>query len=116
MPLWFEILVVIVVACFIVWYISPDRDSSPSRLRKFVALTWIVFRRIIAFSGAVLGLFIIYAMWTSGGESTIVKVFTRLILFVISACFVFIGVIGIAKFESTINLYKRVKKKYEIRW
>ena len=116
MPLWFEILVIIAVACFFVWYISPDRDSSPSRLRKSVAITWIFFRRLVSFTGAALGLFIIYTMWTSSGESQIVKVFTSLMLFVISGCFVFIGVVGIAKFESTLNLYKRVKKKYKIRW
>ena len=116
MPLWFEISVVVLVACIFLWYISPDRESSPSRLRKLIALTWIVFRRIVSFLGAVLGIFIIYAMWTSSGESTIVKVFTSLIILVISGCFVFIGVVGIARSESTIDLYSRVKKKYEIRW
>jgi hypothetical protein len=116
MPLWFEILVVVAVACLFVWYISPDRSSSPSMLRKFVAISWIVFRRIVCFSGAIFGIFAIYVVWISNGETTIEKIFTSLIVFVMSGYFVYIGIVGFAKFENEINLYKRIKKKYGIRW
>jgi len=115
MPLWFGLLAVVTVACLFTWYISPDRNSSPSRIRKFVAISWVVFRRIVSFFGAIFGLFISYSMWTSSEEITDTKIYTTLILIILSAGFVFIGIVGISRYESSIVLYKKIKKKYGMR-
>lgn len=116
MPLWFGILTVIAIACLFVWYIYPDRASSPSVLRKYMAIFWVVLRRIVCFSAAALGLFIIYIVLTSNEEITLKLIFTLVISLVLLSGFVFIGIVGFAKDESMLDLYKRIKKKYGLRW
>ncbi|WP_413701086.1 hypothetical protein ACLKMH_04930 [Psychromonas sp. KJ10-10] len=114
----FPILFIIFIAViwFLGWYISPDRASQPRKLRRFVAMSWILFRRMIAFTGALLSLIFIYFVWISTGNTIIDKILISLALIAMSAFFIFVGIVGLEKHGSSLELYRRIKKKYKIRW
>lgn len=115
---WFEIFFILsaAVICLLVWYISPDRTAIPSKLQTFVAVSWIIFRRIVSFAGALLCIFSIYAVWILNENALTEKIFTSLAIFVVSVCFIFVGIVGFSKHGNSLELYKRIKKKYGIRW
>jgi hypothetical protein len=100
------------------WYISPDRNNTSSRLQRFIVITWIIFRRIVAFLGAGFGAVMIYAIWSSGSNSILYNVFSSLAVLAMSMFFVYVGVVGQGwvqhSFSDDVSLYKKIKKKYNI--
>lgn len=116
--MWIPILFIIFVAviCFLGWYISPDRPSQPSKLRRFVAISWILFRRVISFTGALLSLVFIYFVWFSSENTMMDKILISLALIAMSTFFIFVGIVGLEKHGSSLELYRRIKKKYKISW
>ena len=119
MPLWLTILFVIAGGCLFCWYIAPDRSNAPSRMQSFVAKAWIITRRLISFSGACFGAFVIYMIWTSA-ESIGYKLLSSLVVLVMSLFFVYVGIVGQGwvqySFSDDVSLYKKIKEKYGIRW
>jgi hypothetical protein len=119
MPLWFWLALVVVFCCGFCWYISPNRKNKPTKTQRTIAIIWIIFRRIIGFSGAAFVLFCVYVLWLSV-ESIGHKIIGSLLLICISTFFVYVGVVGQGwnqyGFRDDLNLYSEIKKKYKIRW
>lgn len=119
MPLWFWLALVISMACLFCWYISPSRKGNPTKVQRIVAITWIIFRQIISFIGAALGIFCIYILWTSTGSIS-EKGFGSMILGCMSLFFVYVGIVGQGwnqhGFRDDLTLYSKIKKKYAIHW
>jgi peptidoglycan/LPS O-acetylase OafA/YrhL len=119
MPLWFWLALVISMACLFCCYISPSRKGNPAKVQRIVAITWIVFRRIISFISAAFGIFCIYALWKSTGSNH-EKVFGSVMIICLSLLFVYVGVVGQGSNQYGLNddlsLYTKVKNKYGIRW
>lgn len=119
MPAWLTILPVITASCLFCWYIAPDRRSTPGKLQNLVARIWILLRRLISFSGVCVGALIIYVIWTST-ESIGYKLISSLVVLAISFFFIYVGIVGQGwyqyAFSDDVNLYKKVKEKYGIRW
>ena len=119
MPLWLKILFVIAVCGLFFWYIAPDRRNTPSKMQSLVAKTWIIIRRLISFTGACFGVLVIYIIWTST-ESIGYKLLSSFVVLAMSFFFIYVGVIGQGwvqhSFSDDLNLYKKVKEKYGIRW
>ena len=119
MPLWFAILLVVAACCLFCWYLSPTRLPTPSKIQKILAKTWILFRRLICFTGAGFGLLVIYIMLVSD-ESLGYRILSSLAVLVLSVFFVYVGVVGQGWNQYSLNddfsLYKKIKEKYGIRW
>lgn len=119
MPPWLTILTVLIGAGLFIWYISPEKICTPSKIQSVVAKTWIILRRIISFSGACFGIFIIYVIWTSS-ESIGYKLLSSLAVTAMSTFFIYVGIVGQGwvrhSFNDDLSLYKKVKEKYGIRW
>ncbi len=79
-----------------------------------------VFRRIVSFIGASFGLVIIYAIWDSSSDTILYNIVSSLVILTMSLFFVYVGVVGQGwvqhSFSDDVSLYKRIKKKYGIRW
>jgi len=114
-PLWFWILVVVSLACFFCYYISPDRKGEPSKTQKVVATIWIIVRRIISFTGAAFCLFVAYIIW-----GTSESIFGSLAFILLSVFFTYVGIVGQGwnqyGFRDDLTLYNKIKKKYGLRW
>ena len=119
MPLWLTILFVVTGSCLFCWYIAPERRNTPSKVQSLVAKTWIIFRRLISFSGACFGVLVIYVIWAST-ESIGYKLLSSLVVVAMSFYFIYVGIVGQGwvqySFSDDVNLYKKIKEKYGIRW
>ncbi|CCN73534.1 membrane hypothetical protein [Vibrio nigripulchritudo SFn118] len=119
MEFWIWFISITTLCCLFCWYISPDRKGTPSKLQRFLALTWIVIRRIAGFSGAALGVYAIYYIWGTE-EDLYEKLTTSLMALALSIFFVYVGIVGRGSthFGSADDLshYDKVKEKYRIRW
>ncbi|MFT5708725.1 MAG: hypothetical protein ACI9ES_003029 [Oceanospirillaceae bacterium] len=119
MPLWLWLLLVVSMACLFCWYISPSRNSKSTKGQRIVALTWILFRRIISFIAAIFGVFVIYILCKSTGSIT-EKIFGSVMITCLSVFFIYVGVVGQGwnqnALSDDLSLYAKVKKKYGIRW
>ncbi len=119
MPLWFTILFTVTGSCLFCWYIAPERRKSPSKMQRLVAKIWIIFRRLISFSGACLGALVIYIIWVST-ESIGYKLLNSIVVASMSFYFLYVGIVGQGwvqhSFRDDISLYKRIKEKYGFRW
>jgi len=119
MPLWIWLVSALLLACLFCWYISPDRRTTPGRIQKVVAVIWIIFRRIVSFTAAGLGIFCVYILWSSSYSLT-GKIFGSLAVVFLSIFFVYVGIVGQGWSEHSISddlsLYAKIKNKYGIRW
>ena len=119
MPFLFLILLVATTCCLFCWYVSPTRRSTPGKIQKVLARTWILFRRLICFTGAAFCLLVIYIILISD-ESIGHRILSSLIVLALSIFFVYVGVIGQGWNQNSLtddfSLYKKVKEKYGIRW
>ena len=70
MPLWFWLILTLLIACMFCWLISPNTNIRATKLQKIIALTWILFRQIVSFVAAIFGMFCIYVVWESTGTIT----------------------------------------------
>lgn len=90
-------------------------------MQRIVAITWILFRRIISFIAAAFGVFYIYILWKSTGSIT-EKLFCSILITCLSVfyVYVYVGVVGQGwnqyGLRDDLNLHDKVKKKYGIRW
>ncbi len=119
MPLWFWLAIVIILSCLFCWYLSPDRNAQATRTQKIVATVWIILRRVVSFAGAAFGGLCLYILWETA-DSTTEKLIGSILISCLSAFFVYVGVVGQGwnqfGFNDDLSLYKKVKKKYGIRW
>ncbi len=118
-PAWAWIFIIVTGCLLFCWYISPSRLESPTKVQKIVARTWIIFRRLMCFMCAAVLSFSIYILWTSDGEIA-ERITGSIFLFSLSLFAIYVGIVGQGwnhyGFSDDINLYKKVKKKYGLRW
>lgn len=118
-PFWVWFLVIVAGSCLFCWYISPNRSESPSTFQKIVAKAWIIFRRLVCFSCAALCVFVSYALWGSDGETSD-RPFGALGMFTLALLSIYVGIVGQGGnyygSGGGLNLYKEIKKKYDLKW
>ncbi len=115
----FVMFLVFVAAFVFCWYVSPYRVETPSWFQRVVAISWIVFRRLVSVAGLLFILLCTYILWDS--ETTYSnKVFGTLALLFMFLYTIYFGIVGLAMHHtvtvSDITLYKEIKKKYGLKW
>lgn len=119
MPLWFWLILTLLIACIFCWFISPHTNIKIKKLQKIVALTWILFRRIVSFAVVIFGMLCIYILWKGTGSITN-KIFGTAMLLCISGFFIYVGILGQGwnqyGIRDDLSLYKKTKQKYGTRW
>ncbi|WKT60728.1 hypothetical protein Q2E61_00595 [Microbulbifer thermotolerans] len=119
LPVWFWLIISISMALLFCWYISPVRNKEPTKIQKIVAITWIVFRRVISFTGALFGILCIYILLSSTG-TIIEKILGSIVILCLSLFFIYVGIVGQGRnqydFRDDLSLYAKIKEKYGIRW
>ena len=119
MSFWLVCLFALALGFVFIWYVNPDRCENPSKAQTFVAKTWIIFRRIASFTAAAGGFFVIYILWNTA-DALEDKLGPILLVAFLSLFFVYVGIVGQGPnrydFSDDLKLYKKIKKKYRMRW
>jgi hypothetical protein len=116
---WLYFLLAFLIASLFCWYLSPYSERNPGKIKRFIARTWVVFRRIISFAGVIFCFFVIYVIWVSSEKGYSYNLFSTAFWLMLALFFAYVGIFGQGwdrnSFSDDIKLYKQVKKKYGIR-
>ncbi|PCM46103.1 hypothetical protein CPA50_09185 [Marinobacter sp. ANT_B65] len=74
---------------------------------------------MVSFIAAAFGIFFLYILWDSSGSISD-KIFGGVLIIIISIFFIYIGIVGQGwnqyDIADDLSFYKKIKKKYNIRW
>lgn len=110
-----------------VWFLSQGRSKSPSTSESVIASSWLWFRRVVSFSGAVL--FLVGAVWfpiygnpfRAGEHLTFLEgIVAILFILALAALCVWVGIFGQGvsprDWRDDVALHHENRRRYHWRW